>query len=252
MNAAVPLYPVEPPLSAADVDKLVADLPAEDRAALRWTVPALRAALRRLLTEPLTPVLVIRVTQEVQRAQHSLGPALQRLGEAKILRPAMDEIWRERIALLHRYLQDPASADAAEWAFRAVLALYELAQTVAAKMARDTPTPRAPAPEVDADALLHSDLGALLRAQVLVMGLFQAAEDQAPQARAEEMAELAFLEACRGVDTYARLGIQLDPFRREGTKERGERIERYAGYVRSSLSEDDMQALAEARMHALP
>ncbi|HEY3358124.1 MAG TPA: hypothetical protein VGQ83_33050 [Polyangia bacterium] len=237
------------PLSLRDLDSLLARLPAGERAAVAWAPQTIRGALHRLLERPPAPAMVARATVEVIRAFHGCWPVLSAIfANPGALRAEIEGHWRQKLPLLRDYLADPAVADEAEWAFRAVGSMFDLMLTIDPE--EFTASVEGPdgghALDVTGD-----DAAGLLRAQVLLMAVLEAAEqDDAPEV-ATELAELAYDEASVGVAALARLGLRIDPFRGETAEERGTRLLRYADHARAALSPGDMAALEDARLRDL-
>ncbi|MBI5482450.1 MAG: hypothetical protein HY906_26580 [Deltaproteobacteria bacterium] len=250
MFARLHRHPVEPgPLSLRDLDSLLARLPVRERAAVAWAPQTIRGALRQLLEGPPDPALVAKATVEVIRAFHGCWPVLSAIfANPGALRAEIEGHWRQKLPLLREYLADPAVADEAEWAFRAVGSMFDLMLTIDPE--EFTSSAEGPASGQVLD-VTGDDAAGLLRAQVLLMAVLEAAEQGDPPAVAAELAELAYDEAAVGVAALARLGLRIDPFRGESAGERGTRLLRYADHARVALSSGDMAALEAARLQDL-
>jgi len=235
--------PESGPLSLRDLDALTKLLPAEQRAAARWARPELEAALRRLQQEPLLPHVVADATKRGLRALANLAPALRSLTDQQV-RMTLESAWRDQREKLRALLaDDEAAVDAAEWAFRSTVAVRDWA--AASLGARGSVPSRMQAGDAEDEA------DAFARTEFLLGALFDLAEQGGDRRRAVELAERAFAEACRGLDTLALGGVRIDPFRGETADERAHRLERYADHLRGSLSEEDMQTLQQSRLVSL-
>jgi hypothetical protein len=92
--------------------------------------------------------------------------------------------------------------------------------------------------------------GAILRAEILIIAVFEGSERNLDFHRAEELAEWAFIEADKAVRFLAKHGVQIDPFSNESQAQRTERILRYAQYARSELTDEDLSVFEASRMAA--
>jgi hypothetical protein len=191
---------------------------------------------------------VAESTVEVIRAFHGCWPVLSAIfANAGALRAEIEGHWRRKLPLLRDFLHDPAVADEAEWAFRAVGTMFDLVLTVDPEEFTAAVDGLEGAEAVD----LAGDAAGLLRAQVMLMAVLEAAERSEQHEAAAELAELAYDEAALGVAALARQGLRIDPFRGETAEERGARLLRYADHARACLTIADVASIEGARLRDL-
>ena len=125
--------------------------------------------------------------EEVASYRHSGGATKKRTTSYRgqdvstnpdALRVEIEAHWREDVPLLRDYLQDPAVADEAEWAFRAVGSMFNLVLAVDPEEFTAGAEELASAQPVD---VTGDDAAGLLRAQVLLMAVLEAAEQHRPR-----------------------------------------------------------------------
>lgn len=148
------------------------------------------------------------------------GPAL---GQG--LAPVTEAFFQRKMAGLRAWLGASAAgrpaADSAEWALRVALATTAL------------PPESMRGPEAGPAASPGVGL-ALLRAQLLVFALFDAAEDHAEVPHREELAHRACLDAAAFLAMLRQVGVRLDPYASETAAARRER----AVHTLEQLGED--------------
>ncbi|MBM4355716.1 MAG: hypothetical protein FJ109_18325 [Deltaproteobacteria bacterium] len=238
------------PILLADLERLVARLPAKQRAALIWSPEAVRKALLQLHREPLSRMAVAEVGLEVFRSFHRCWPLLMEFLRApEVLRAELSAAWQEKVLLLRSAVVDPAVADAAEWAFRSLSAFFDFFLSVAANEVMEG-LPAFDERELER-TLTEDGPGCIFRTQVLLMAILEGAAGKMDSGRAEELAVMAFMEASSALNALAREGIRLDPFRGETSEQRTRRILRYSEFARGSLSDEALEVLASARVHGL-
>ena len=247
------LEPVPPSIDA--LEALVEELPPDQRTAFKWLRPTLRRAFDELWYGPLDD-------EAVQRAARSVLPALLRVGEAlhqaggraiARLAEASSAGWRLGTEGMSELL-GPATADLADWAVRAFVRIYELALTQANEGLLDTLNNAEFPTEQELGEFMGRNSAAFVRAQTLLMALIEAAnrEESDLVTRAQELAELAFLEATAAVEMFeAEYGILIDPYAGDDLKTRNARALRSVGQARAVLDEDDIEALEGARLSVL-
>lgn len=228
------------PILLADMERLVARLPAKQRAALVWSPETARKALLKLHVEPLSREVVAEVGLEVFRSFYQCWPLLaQVLHAPEALRAELSSAWEKKVPILRSVVADPAAADAAEWAFRALSAFFDFVLSVSADQLMEG------FPEFDEAELekvmTEDGPGCIFRAQVLLMAILEGTDGRVDAERGGELAVLAFMEAAAALNGLAREGVKLDPFRGETTERRACRILRYSEFARGSLSVESLQ-----------
>ena len=235
---------------------LIDELPPDQRAAFRWFRPTLRQAFDELLQDALDDEAVERAIRRVLPEFARLAVALHKAGGRALARlaEASSAVWQRSLERATGFL-DPASADLAEWAARAVMRMSELALVHPDVGGLETPGSQGDLSGAALDAVLEHDSAGLLRAQVLLIALFEAAEsDRAEQlaARMQELAERAFLAADAGVEAFeAEFGISVDPYAGDSLETRNMRARRSIAHAREILDERDIRVLEGARLSVL-
>lgn len=237
-------------LSPRDLRVLIERLPARERAAIAWTPQSIATALRKLYEEPFSEDLVAEVSAEVFRALRGFWSGIHLLfSERSVLRAELEVFWRKKIEDIRDYIPDAATADGAEWAFRAMVSMFDVAFSI------EETSVRQEIEEID-DTLLGEasrdrEAGAIMRSQVLLMAILDGAEENLDPARASLLAEWALVEAVDAVKALAKAGIRLDPFRGQTAEERASRILQYADNARSVLTREDVETIEAARIESL-
>lgn len=244
-------------LTVAELKSIVAKLPAEGRSAIAWSVPAIEAALDRLLTEPLGDQLVDECSLEVGRASLSLGLAFSSAARASELLHAGEEVLEKHRGQMRSVLA-PEAAQTAGWALQVFAAVLRVARSQLPVNANDAPT--APTP-----ALAHDDLvrelqapftNPFVRLQTLLLAVLHAIEpsrrvDDALRARTEALAELAGRQAVELANDAVAVGLKLEIFDAEPAHLRLQLFQEITSRLRTVLSEEDRQLLANARLRDL-
>lgn len=214
-------------------------LPSE-RATVRWTRAPLFDALEGLLAEPPTAESIGKATVEVYRALEPawplVWPHIHDLTYAAVTRGEME------LHALQAALSDDLAAEALEWAHRALvefnLLFIEQFDAEAAREALDA----MPRSAVDAE-LQAGEAGGINRAQTLVFAIERAVAQQVRVPWLDDLAFAAFIEAGKGVDALAGMGVFVAPQPWGSAKERGVRVTRAAAALRSLLTEEDREVL---------
>jgi hypothetical protein len=122
-GAGVPMGP----LSVADLERLVASLPAQQRAAIAWAPRDLRQvidAIRR--TDDVTSALLSKTAEQIFRlVLPVIEPIASALGGDR-LSLEVSTLWHKELGHLRGFLPDPAAVHAAEWTFRAFDAVLKM------------------------------------------------------------------------------------------------------------------------------
>lgn len=224
------------PLAVSDLSRLSDRLPAAARAWIQWAPQMIERALDRLLVPPLGDE-VADCAADVSRALAGFWSALLAVSpDLDGLRGELRTSQDQKLRLILDRL-DPASADAAEWAFRAMIKLGELFLEA---MAKDPAGVQAVSPDDLVAAAKHPIAGGMIRAQVLLMAIVHAIENQrpVPAAHLEDLAYAALMNAAVIVDALQAGGLVIEPFPGESSAQRAARIGRYASHARSVLPED--------------
>lgn len=162
-----------------------------------------------------------------------------------LLRSELEAAWRADATSLRERIPVLA-ADAVDWAFRAWGAFMDLSLSIMHAAHAELP---GLIRESD-DELLYRP-GSPLRVQALMMAAIEAARSGGSEAVVSDLVFRAFDETAMMLEQLQCLGIHLDPYRGETLAERGNRLGRYADYLRSELSESDMRELESSRMRTL-
>lgn len=236
------------PLTSRAFEEFFSRLPRHQQAQLEWIRPILDDAHRRLQAEPLTPALVQQTSSKVLGVTMTLAPITRKMfGAASRVGQELCSQWTDKLPTLRAYLASPAALDAAEWALRVVVGFMKWAFTYGAASI-DAAVKLGPEAY---DQALMSEAGSIIRAQVLVTALLDAADKQVPQQRAVELAEAAYREATHATVALSKEGVHIHPFIDETPAERGARAIRYASRVRDALSDEDVRTLVGARLGPL-
>jgi hypothetical protein len=238
-----------PPLSVRDLTALVAQLPPTERAALTWTPAAIQAELKRLREEPLSADLVDACTLAIFGHSGKVLPAVLRVLGTPGFLAALGDIYGAEGERLEQFLPDAGARRSARWAMRTFVGFLQVI-LVASEIRDAGLDPSLPAQSDLAEAF-KDDAAGVVRAVVLLMAAISIAEQDGDKERAAELADLAFLEASRGVDYLARLGISvaLEP---EGpSDQRGRRVLECVEEARAALGPGDVAVLVQARLREL-
>ncbi|HWO19217.1 MAG TPA: hypothetical protein VNO30_10580 [Kofleriaceae bacterium] len=247
--------PLERPIEAglltvAELKNIVAKLPAEARSAIAWSVPAIEAALARLLTEPLDEQLVEECGLEVGRASMSLGQAFPSAGRTSELIQTSEAVFEKHRDQLRISLA-PKAAQTADWALQVLTSVLGALRRQLPANANDAPTPA-----LTNDDLRGPLLGPYFRLHAVLLAVLHALEpgrrsDDTLRARAEALAELAGQQAVALTDDAMAAGLKLEIFDAEPAHLRLRLFQDIANRLRMILSDEDRQLLANARLRDL-
>ena len=251
--------PLERPIEAglltvAELKSIISKLPAEGRSAIAWSIPAIEAALDRLLTEPLDDQLVDECCLEVGRASVSLGLAFISAARTSELIHASEEVLEKHRGQLRSSLSFEA-AQTADWALQVFTSVLRDVRRQLPANANDAPAP-ALAHDTLVRALRAPFSGPFCRLQALLLAILHAVEpsrraDDALRARAETLAELAGQQAVALTDDAMATGLKLEIFDTEPAHLRLRLFQEVANRLRAVLSDEDRQILANARLRDL-
>jgi hypothetical protein len=235
------------PITVAELRILIDRLPSDARAQLAWAPRAFEVALRALLDEPLTPELVARSAVEVfavlSRCWLAFGGFA---GPQPIDQPSVQQAM---LRALRTHLNSPA-ADAAEWTFRAILAMGEFASSTVSQADQA----RAATSETSLASTANDPIrGGLIRAEVLLMAILYAVDEE-PHThldRAEEMADWALIDAATFIRFVEGAGIHLQLFKNESRDEALARQSRYVEHVRDIFTDEVAAVVSQARIRQL-
>jgi hypothetical protein len=249
--------PLERPIEAglltvAELKDMVAKLPAEKRSAIAWSVPAIEAALDRLLTEPLDEQLVDECCLEVGRASVSLGLVFISAGRTSELLQTGEAVLEKHRGQLRSSLSSEA-AQTADWALQVFTSVL---RTVRKQLpANDGPTPVLAYDDL-VRALREPFSGPFFRLQALLLALLHAVEpsrgvDDALRERIAALAELTGRQAVDLTNDAVAIGFKLEIFDAEPAHLRLRVFQEIASHLRAILSDEDRQLLANARLRDL-
>lgn len=238
-----------PPLSVRDLTALVAQLPPAERAALTWAPAAIEVELKRLREEPLSEDLVNACTLAIfTRSSTVLAAAARVLGAPGFL-AALSGIYHAEGERLEEFLPDAGARRSARWAMRTFVGFLQviLVATEIRDAGLDPSLPEQP----DLAEAFKDDAAGVVRAVVLLMAAISIAEQDGDKERAAELADLAFLEASRGVDYLARLGLSVAVEPEGPSAQRGRRVLECVEEARAALAPEDVAVLVQARLREL-
>jgi hypothetical protein len=201
-------------------------------------------AISSLLNAPLTDEMIAECARAVISATHSFLGVASAEG-AIAVEKAGRQGWLDLLPRVRAFLEPPA-ADMAEWAVRSQIAYLEA--TLPSESVQESVRGK----EMEVLALVaHPVAGGFLRAQVLIMAIFEAMQTPEHRERANELAERAFLDASAFCSLLSSFGLNLDPFANESVEARQQRESRYLEHARSAIGDDETAAMAEARLGIL-
>ena len=238
-----------PPLSVRDLTALVAQLPPAERAALTWAPAAIEAELRRLREEPLDTDLVNESTLAIfTQFSKVLAVIVRALGAPGFL-AELKGIYHSEGESLDRFLPDPGARRSARWAMRAFVGFLE-AIPLGPEIRKATLDPGLLA-QPDLATAFKDDAAGVIRAVVLLMAAVSIAERDGDKGRAADLADRAFLEASRGVDHLARLGLSVELEAEAMSAKPGCRVLECVEEARAALAPEDVTVLVQARLREL-
>lgn len=238
-----------PPLSVRDLTALVAKLPSAERAALAWAPAAIEDELKRLREEPLNTHLVNETTLAIfTQFGKALAVVIEALGAPGFL-AEIKGIYHSESERLDRFLPDPGARRSARWAMRAFVGFLEAIPLGPEIQAASLDPGLLTKPELA--EVFKDDAAGVIRAVVLLMAAISLAERDGDKERAAELADRAFLEASRGVDHLARLGLSVELGLETPSANRGSRVLECVEEARAALASEDVAVLLQARLREL-
>ena len=236
-----------PPLSVRDLASLVAQVPPVERAALTWAPAAIEAELKRLREEPLNADLVNETSLTIStHLSKALTVIVRALGAPEFL-VELKGVYRSESERLDRFLPDPGARRSARWAVQALVGLLE-AFPLSPEIRHADLDPGLLA-QPDLAEVFKNDAAGIIRAVVLLMAAVSLAEIDGDRDRAAELADRAFLEASRGVDHLARLGLVQDL--KASSAKPGCPVLECVEEARAALAPEDLTVLVQARLREL-
>ena len=236
-----------PAIPVLDVETVLGRLPAEGRARLAWAQKPIQDGLAKLRNEPLTDELVATVADETWKPLASLVRAFWQIVGTNVdewRAKFVDDFSREERELA-AFLADDDSRDTLRWILGLLQSVLGLAMSV----------PPGFIAQIDetAFARMDSDEGfkPYPRTLVLLMAAAGTRKAGGDPKRAGELLDVAFLELMKFRGTMRKLGASLTPFPGETLDQRRQGLLDSADRLRRSLSEEDWQALEEARTRDL-
>jgi hypothetical protein len=240
------------PLSVSDLERLVASLPAQQRAALAWTPRDLRAAIDSIRrSDDVTDEVLATAAEQIFRLiLPVIEPIATLLGGSR-LSAEVSTLWNKELSNLRTFLPDPPAVHAAEWIFRAFDGIMrtvlqsidraEIAEAFGALEGLGLP------PE-----MFKSEAGALFRAQALMMAAIAEAEERGDAEKAAQLIDHAVLEMATTIDMAGRIGLTIDPYQGEAQDQRAARLLGYVQDIRDTLTTEDIdRTVASGRLTQL-
>jgi|SRR5581483_200905 len=234
-------------LSPRDMDRLLARLPAEQRAALAWAPNAIRQALRLLQRGNLSADVIREATKEVLATIFKLLPKLTAAFSDDAWKREADSLVKSKRELLRSFITDETARDAAEWVLEAMRGVLN---TVVTSVGDELQQHLADEKKLESVVAATQDMG-FVNAMVLLMALIDAAEEKRHPEHAAELAETAFLEASNDVGVLANAGLHAATFLDETPEDRVSRLLRYAEHARNELGDSDADVLSQGRLRNL-
>lgn len=237
------------PLSIRDLSKLIDDLPAGERAALAWAPAALQLEIRPLVVGPLTSDAVLAATVGVFRILGQLLPAAAKFLGAEHFSAQVDGAYQGELDRLRAFLRDTGARRSAEWVFRSLRAYFKVFSQIP-KNELAAVGFQAVA-DVEFAEVLRDDAAGILRGMVLTMAAMTIVDQAGDAERAEELCDLAFLEASHGVDSLAGAGLTFLPEPDPSSAESRRQILETVEDARTVLTSEDIDSLSSARFRDL-
>lgn len=240
-------------LSPAGLEAILSRLPAEERAGIRWAAGEIRSELHRLYEGELTPDLIAEVSAALLVKVRGLMESLEALtGDGTVLLAVdTDEQWGRELEALRAYVE-PGAASAADWVWRAAVRpmvrwVVEMTDETRASELQAWYAWEVPPPSVVRD----TPEAGVLRGEFLLLAAFEGTHAHLDVTRVTELAYLAFEHACEGVDALAARGVNLARYVVDTAEARVSRTIHHAEALRSTLTDEDMEALRGARLGSL-
>jgi hypothetical protein len=238
-----------PPLSVRDLTALVAQLPPAERAALTWAPAAIEVELMRLREEPLSADLVNACTLAIFTHSSTVLAAAARVLGAPGFLAALSDIYHAEGERLEQFLPDAGARRSARWAMRAFVGVLQAILRVPG--IREASLDPSLLAQPDLAEAFKDDAAGVVRAGVLLMAAISIAEQDGDKGRAAEFADLAFLEASRGVDHMARFGLSVELEPEGPSAHRGRGVLECVEEARAALEPGDVAVLVQARLREL-
>lgn len=228
----------------SDLERFIDRLPAGQRAQFRWAPERFRQILDRLLSGDVTPEVIHQATAEFVQACVVLASEFLAAGPA--LSEAMPDLNQSLDDKLMTYFQGLPAAAGIEWT------LGVLRKSGERYHSRVSPEETKAFAESIDEAKIEEDVQnpsmGLLRAQVILLALLQAAERGIPPERLEELAETAYLEAAQVVDLMAAQGIDLDPLSSLTPEQRFAKVRQSIESLREVMTPEAADIISRARV----
>lgn len=232
----------------SDLERLIERLPAEQRAQFRWAPERFRQILDRLLSGKVTPEVIHQATAEFVRACVVLA------GELLAAQPSLPEGVSEALPDLNQsldeklmtYFQGLPAAAGIEWTLGVLRKSGESYHSSVSP--EETKAFAGSIDESKIEENVRNPSMGLLRAQVILFALLQAAERGIPPELLEELAETAYLEAAQKVDLMAAQGIDLDPLSSLTPEQRFAKVRQSIDSLQEVMTPDAVDAISRARV----
>jgi hypothetical protein len=214
-----------------------------------WLPTELTAAVTSFLDGPMDEPSLHSFLTALRRTTAALPSITVSVAKhPELLRSELELSWRSEAGILSAALGSEA-ADAAEWAIRSWIAVMDLGLTVMDAVPDELKRFLLTSVETFDESKAHH--GPVLRTHALIMAAIEGVHRGKPQAVVADLVLRAFDEIQTVINRLHAFGVQINPFKGETLAERAGRARRYAEHVRNALSDDDSQALDEARLRRL-
>lgn len=240
-------------LSSAGLEALLALLPAEEQAQIKWAAGASRAVLIRLYEAEPTRDCLVDVSTALMIKGRTLQERIEALmGNREALAIDSNDFIRSELQALRAYVE-PDAASAAEWVWYGAWQPFHawVNACCTADEAIEALREACDVEETELRRALAAPEGGLMRALCLLLAAFEGPARHLDTARATELAYLAFDHACEGVDAFAAHGIALADYVVQTAEDRVKRTIRSADALRAVLTDGDLEALRAARLGSL-
>jgi hypothetical protein len=227
-------------IAAATAETLLARLPASVQKEIRWSQPAVIAALRPLHTETLSRDLLDAVAERLRRPFETVLRALLPVFMSD--RPAWIAAVRaeneRESALLRQVTNDADTTDTIDWIYGHLGLLLDLWASV---------PPAANVDEMLTGAREAPSLALLAGLGALAVAIDLAGQDEPDPERIRDLLAVALLMLSQVERVmHATTGLSLDPFKVQTPAERGAKALRALEGLREGFTREEYEAFCEA------